>query len=285
MLEPTGKVSVSLRRYCRSDVARHTCSISGYHNAKVFIEEELAERDGEGYIDNSKKPAPLHDDSRWPTQCACGYIFREEDEWQRFTEQIYRRIDTGEETTIAKAEPGAMWHAWWMDRFQIPQGKHNLVVKTPGGEWCIDSQASNCTMSDDRMQERHHCWVQHGEPPGITVDKSGVTCGAGAGSVQANNWHGFLRNGYLELKENKMEPENLQPAIEAEPIDPDIEKRFTYHPPKGSQLARYERLRAAAKSLAYLIKQSTPYSREQSLALTHLEDVVYCANAAIARNE
>jgi hypothetical protein len=98
------------------------------------------------------------------------------------------------------------------------------------------------------------------------------------------DWYLFCLSNH-QPKGKTMEPENLQPATEAEPIDPDIEKRFTYHPPKGNQLIRYERLRDAAKSFAYLIKQSTPYSREQSLALTHLEDVVYCANAAIARNE
>jgi hypothetical protein len=37
--------------------------------------------------------------------------------------------------------------------------------------------------------------------------------------------------------------------------------------------------------LAYHIKAETPASREQSLALTHLEDAVFWANAAIARHE
>jgi hypothetical protein len=198
MLESTGKVSVSLRRYCRFDVARHACSISGYHNAKIVIEEEPIERDGEGYIENGKKPAPHRDDPRWPTQCACGYAFQEVDEWQRFIEEIYRRVDTGEELHLRDASPGAMWLAWWLDDMYTPQGEHNLVVKTPGGEWTIDGQANNCTMKDDMKQERHHCWIRHGEPPLVTVDKNGTTCQAGAGSIQCNSYHGFLRNGYLE---------------------------------------------------------------------------------------
>ena len=43
----------------------------------------------------------------------------------------------------------------------------------------------------------HRCWCRHGEPPNITVDKNGPTCPAGAGSIQCNDWHGYLRNGEL----------------------------------------------------------------------------------------
>lgn len=31
----------------------------------------------------------------------------------------------------------------------------------------------------------------------ITVDKNGTTCAAGAGSISAGPYHGFLRNGQL----------------------------------------------------------------------------------------
>lgn len=64
-----------------------------------------------------------------------------------------------------------------------------------------------------------------------------------------------------------------------------IERVFTYHPLKAGQQERYQALRAKAKELAYLIVESTPESREQSLALTDLERCVMQANAAIARNE
>ncbi len=80
-------------------------------------------------------------------------------------------------------------------------------------------------------------------------------------------------------------PEVDSQREQAEAINPEIERRFSYHPPKGSQPARYERIRAMAKSFAYALDQMCPNSREKSLALTHLEDVVYCANASIARNE
>lgn len=65
----------------------------------------------------------------------------------------------------------------------------------------------------------------------------------------------------------------------------DIENRFTYHPPSGDQADRYIGIRETAKGLALLIAVSTPASREQSLALTNLEQAVMWANAAIARNE
>ena len=74
--------------------------------------------------------------------------------------------------------------------------------------------------------------------------------------------------------------EDTQPTIDA-----DLEKRFANHPAKGDQRERYEQLWAEAKQFAYTIKRLTPYSREQSLALTHLEDTVTSAIGAIARNE
>lgn len=64
-----------------------------------------------------------------------------------------------------------------------------------------------------------------------------------------------------------------------------IEKSFNYHAPHGDQPARYVTIRAAALELADIIATLTPESREQSNALTRLDEVVMHANAAIARNE
>jgi hypothetical protein len=64
-----------------------------------------------------------------------------------------------------------------------------------------------------------------------------------------------------------------------------LENCFTYHAPKDDQPERYVELRHQAKQLAMLIKSTTPVSREQSLALTKLEEVSFWANAAIARHE
>lgn len=65
----------------------------------------------------------------------------------------------------------------------------------------------------------------------------------------------------------------------------DLSKRFTYHAPKGDQPKRYEFIRAQAMRLANYIDEDCPDSREKSLAITKLEEVVMWANAAIARNE
>ena len=63
-----------------------------------------------------------------------------------------------------------------------------------------------------------------------------------------------------------------------------LENAFTYHAPKPGQPELYTKLRGAAKELAYLITASTPASREQSVAITKLEEVMFWANAAVARN-
>lgn len=65
----------------------------------------------------------------------------------------------------------------------------------------------------------------------------------------------------------------------------EIELRFTYHAPTEEQRVRYERLRAAARTYAAIVVDLTPYSREQSLALTAVEESSMWANAAIARRE
>lgn len=128
----------------------------------------------------------------------------------------WKRVDTGEiKQNIADFGPGAMYYADWLQveahtkwarkengvDVEIPHpwgvgpdGKVLLVV-TPGGSWNIDSRASNCGKPIDNV---HRCWVRHGTPPEITVDKNGDTCSAGAGSIQCGSYHGFLRNGFLE---------------------------------------------------------------------------------------
>lgn len=118
------------------------------------------------------------------------------------TDSVWRRVDTGEEFAHLRDVPvGGMWLAHWFENHWNPQlgpGKA-LVVKTPGGDWMPDSYCNNCTMPEDKAQEKHHCWIIHGTPPDITVDKNGVTCAAGGGSFMPSNgsWHGFLKGGFL----------------------------------------------------------------------------------------
>ena len=64
-----------------------------------------------------------------------------------------------------------------------------------------------------------------------------------------------------------------------------IDNDFVYHAPFGDQAERYGTMREAARQLAHHVAANTPASREQSIALTKLDEVVFWANAAIARNE
>lgn len=68
-------------------------------------------------------------------------------------------------------------------------------------------------------------------------------------------------------------------------VQDDIDRAYTYSPPKGDQPQRYVEIRATAKAFAELLVAKCPHSRELSVALTKLEEVVMWSNASIARNE
>ena len=63
----------------------------------------------------------------------------------------------------------------------------------------------------------------------------------------------------------------------------DIDRRFTYHAPDRIKVSRHEQIRDACKEMAYELNSQLPDGREKSLAITHLEEVMMWANAAIAR--
>jgi len=183
LLEETGFA----RRYARC-YATGSCSLpDGYHNFMVFVDIVPHVLGPYGVylgVPDLGVAAP------WPLACGCGYQFDERNR-QTFVDSIYRRSDTGEEMTLREAGPGAMWDAHWYP-WKGSDGR-SLIVRCPNGEeWAIDGRASNCTLKEDDV---HRCWVRHGEPPRITVDKNGPTCAAGAGSIQAGDYHGFLRDG------------------------------------------------------------------------------------------
>lgn len=186
LLEPTGRQRRWLRRYIRH-AEGWTCA-EGWHEARTLL-DEVDERQPSG-------DSWPHEDERWPRTCSqCSYAFSPDDQWQLFVESLWRRSDTGEVTTVREAPAGAMWYADWItvDRWKGPDGR-TLMCKTPGGEWMIDGQASNCTLPND---EEHRCWVRTGEPPRVTAGKTGRTCSAGAGSIACGSYHGFLRDGVL----------------------------------------------------------------------------------------
>jgi hypothetical protein len=64
-----------------------------------------------------------------------------------------------------------------------------------------------------------------------------------------------------------------------------VKKDFTYHPPKDDQAQRYDLIRYTAQVFAEIVMRMSPESREKSLSLTKIDEAVFWANAAIARNE
>lgn len=164
-------------------------------------------------------------DVRWPLVCkTCGDDMRREvpdasghpfsAHRQVWAETLCSGHPSGTLYTVRNAPIGAMWDAEYLHgamrgAFVGPDGI-SLHVRTPGGDWCVDSQASNCTRDQHtpvpgeaktfRFERTHYCWVRHGDPRAgqVHVDKSGNTCAAGAGSIDMNGrWHGFLHNSVL----------------------------------------------------------------------------------------
>ena len=63
----------------------------------------------------------------------------------------------------------------------------------------------------------------------------------------------------------------------------DLDWRFEYHKPDADKVKRHEAVREAARVFAHAIDTLCPNGREKSLAITHVEDSMMWANAAIAR--
>lgn len=65
----------------------------------------------------------------------------------------------------------------------------------------------------------------------------------------------------------------------------DHAKRFNYHPPSNDEIKRrHEVARTRLREVADEIGSLLPPSRELSLFVTKLEEAMFWANAAIARN-
>jgi len=64
----------------------------------------------------------------------------------------------------------------------------------------------------------------------------------------------------------------------------DIQSRFDFHDLKEGQAELINEIRVAVVATATLINLHCPSCRESSLALTHLEEVMYFADASIVRN-
>ena len=65
----------------------------------------------------------------------------------------------------------------------------------------------------------------------------------------------------------------------------ELDSRFSYHEPSSDmQVWAIEDIRRDARILADLINTTVPHCREKATALTKLEEVVFWANAGVARH-
>lgn len=63
-----------------------------------------------------------------------------------------------------------------------------------------------------------------------------------------------------------------------------MENDFAYHAPDAEKARKHEAVRAAARAFARYVADACPEGREQSLAITKIEEAMFWANAALARN-
>ncbi len=191
----------------------------GCHDAQVFLAESLTDDDNLGGI------ADDYPDDRWPTfcnhcgvavppmpakilcDCGCGELRYPKEAPQR---QVNRRVlyeaQDGSRAVRTELQPGDMYWATWFNCKESGHcihgwtncdGKHLIVIVPRNHPWDTNGRASNCGSPDDTL---HRCWVVHGNPElgePVTVDKSGLTCGAGGGSILAGSYHGVLSGGVL----------------------------------------------------------------------------------------
>ncbi len=185
-LEPTDQVRVALRRFANEDAGLCPGAQGERrpHGASTIIAVQPARFGaGSGYCHMLlAQEQPADDDPRWPAFCGCGRAFAATDPRYLDQDLLYQRSVGGPPITLRDAGVGAMWDAWWMadddgrDRGYTGPDGISLCVKTPGGDWMVDSQASNCTRDQwqpagtaahpnaRRFVRSHDCWVRHGDP-------------------------------------------------------------------------------------------------------------------------
>lgn len=182
--EATGMCRLSLRRFRLRESDRLE---EHFHDACVVIDENAPttrREDGGREVTGDRVP---HDDPRWPSHCACGEPFRHDDEWQcpeaDWFEGGGQRFAWG--IGSWDGPPGAMIRAPWRDQEGRPPA---WTVFLPNhGTWNTNDRAA----SDDKQPGPY--WTVTGTAPDITVMPSIDD------RDPARPWHGWIRNGVLEL--------------------------------------------------------------------------------------
>lgn len=73
--------------------------------------------------------------------------------------------------------------------------------------------------------------------------------------------------------------------MSSEPIDyAELDRTFGHHAPDADDITCHEAVRAAARQMAVRVIQVAPHTRERSIALRKIEEAMFWANAAIARD-
>lgn len=73
--------------------------------------------------------------------------------------------------------------------------------------------------------------------------------------------------------------------MSSEPIDYGaLDLTFSHHAPDADDITCHEAVREAARQMTVRVLQVAPTGRERSLALTKIEEAMFWANAAIARD-
>lgn len=153
----------------------------------VFLEFLEARVDRYGYTEWVDVPDPDPLDPIWPTKCQhCGKPFGDDIMRSTMQEPVYRALDR--EMTITEAPYGAMWNeiGFFTENVVGPDGLC-IVVKTPGGNWCVDGPARG------GAKDGAHVWSRTGTPPVISVTPSIHILNHEGQTV----YHGWLTNGVL----------------------------------------------------------------------------------------
>jgi hypothetical protein len=197
----------------------------GVHDSTLHLEDSSCLEDWElggetgDYPRSAWSPTCDHCPAAWVADlpriaCDCGVVGCTkrnpmEPSFQMHHRRLYRASDGSGERIREEFQPGDLfWSTWYPcgEGGPCPQGwtncngRHLWCVLPDGHRWDIMGRASNCTLTGDTL---HRCWVLHGDPERgelVHVDKAGLTCTAGAGSILSplpGQWHGFLHRGKL----------------------------------------------------------------------------------------
>lgn len=180
-IEPIPKVTRYLRRFVFSSEDKCTGN-KGYHDFTVLgdVEDLPVDADTGSIIpDDELKKNPL-----WPAKCACGYEFRDEDQWQWGVDRMWKAVESGETFVLDDAPVGAMWYADWMPHTKKAADGHCLVVKLPNGNWNVDGPSRNNGVQGSG-------WTRTGTVPLVTVRPSILM------DDSKGRFHAFLTNGEL----------------------------------------------------------------------------------------